>query len=743
MARFARRLAAALAVLAVVPASAPAAGRCGSHPWCDTSLSPDVRAGLLLGALTRDERISLLAGDEVFGVAGGAGRHTGTSDGVARLDLPTTYYSDGPAGTRQGPSTALPAPIALAATFDTALAREHGAIVGDEAKKKGNEVVFAPTVNIMRTPLGGRTFEGYGEDPFLVSRLGVAWIEGAQAQGVIGDVKHFALNNQEGEGASVPGAPVGAGAQGSRMTVDVNLDERTLREIYLPQFEAAVKEAHVGSVMCSYNRVGGQYACENRRLLTDILKNEWGFGGYVLADYGASHGTAASLANGLDFEPWPGIAYGPVPVGAALATSQATDAQVDEHVRRILRTAFAFGLFDRAAYADDDSAIDKPGNDAVARDIETAGTVLLRNRAHVLPLDAAKLGKVAVIGADAARYKNGGGSSNVTPYTTVTPLQGIQARAGAGRVAYDDGSDAARAAALAKGSDAAIVVVADQSSEGTDKPCLGLNCGQADTLDRDALIAQVAAAQPRTIVVMETGGPVLTPWRDKVAALLEAWYPGQAGGTAIARVLFGDADPGGRLPATFPAAADDEPTAGDPEKYPGVAEEVSYKEGVLVGYRWWDARRIAPAYPFGYGLSYTTFRLSRRRIARRAGGRVVVSASLTNTGRRTGTAVPQLYLALPAPNPTTPQPPRQLKGFAKVALRPGRSRRVSFALGRRAFSYYDVPAKGWRVAPGCYGVQVGTSSRDLPLRGAIARGAPRTHRTCSARRARHARRTRR
>src|SRR6478752_4935321 len=306
----------ALAVLVVLPAGAAAAGRCGSHPWCDTAKTADERAGLLLGALTRDEKISLLAGDEVFGVSGGAGRHTGTSDGVGRVELPTTYYSDGPAGTRQGPSTGMPSPIALAATFDRSLAYRHGAVV-DEAKKKGNDVVFAPTVNIMRTPLGGRTFEGYGEDPFLVSRLGVSWIDGAQAQGVIGDVKHFALNNQEGQGVSTPGTPVGAGAEGSRMTVNVTVDDRALREVYLPQFEAAVKEAHVGSVMCSYNRYGGQYACENKKLLTDILKKDWGFTGYVLADYGASHGTAASLNNGLDFEPWPGVAYGPVPVNAA------------------------------------------------------------------------------------------------------------------------------------------------------------------------------------------------------------------------------------------------------------------------------------------------------------------------------------------------------------------------------------------------------------------------------------------
>src|SRR4051812_32488121 len=331
--------------------SAGAAGRCGNHRWCDTSLSPDQRADLLLAALTRDEKIALLGGDDLFGVTGGPGTHTGTSNGVARADLPNTYYSDGPVGPRSGQATSMPAPMALASTFDRGLANAHGSVVGREVKAKGNDVVFAPTTNIMRTPLGGRTFESYGEDPFLQSRLGVEWIKGVQAQGVIGNVKHYAVNNQEGQGASFPGAPVGVGVQGSRLTVDEIVDERTLREIYLPHFEAAVKEAGVGSVMCSYPRVNGQYACENKHLLADILRRDWGFKGYVLADYGAAKNTADSLKNGLDFDPWPGIAYAPGAVNAAVPS----EATLDEHVRRIMRTNFAHGFFDRAAYPYDDS----------------------------------------------------------------------------------------------------------------------------------------------------------------------------------------------------------------------------------------------------------------------------------------------------------------------------------------------------------------------------------------------------
>src|SRR3954470_18250423 len=367
--------------LALAAPTAQDAGRCGdpgTRPWCDTSKSPDERAGLLLKALTMDEKVSLLAGDELFGVAGGAHAHTGTSDGVDRVGLPTTYYSDGPVGPRQGKTTALPIPMALAATFDRQAAHDHGKVVGSEVAAKGNDVVFAPTVNIMRTPLGGRTFEGYGEDPFLVSNTAVQWIKGAQEQGVIANVKHFAANNQEGQSPASqvtgPGQPLGPPAtEGNRMTVNAVVDERTLREIYLPHFEAAVKEANVGSIMCSYNKLNGQYACENDHLLQQILEREWGFKGYVLADYGAAHNTIAELNNGLDFEPWPGFSYSPVLVNAALAAEQASPSTVDDHIRRILRTEFAYGFFDRDAFVNDNDRIEKAGHLHAAGQIEEAG----------------------------------------------------------------------------------------------------------------------------------------------------------------------------------------------------------------------------------------------------------------------------------------------------------------------------------------------------------------------------------
>jgi beta-glucosidase len=741
-----RALLLSLATLLVAAAPAAAAGRCGEtaqRPWCDTSLSADDRAGLLLAALTRDEKIELVEGDDYFGVCNCyEGSHTGRLDGVARVGLPPVYFSDGPVGPRQGKATAMPSPMTLAATFSAESAFRHGALIGDEVKKKGNDVVYAPAVNMLRTPLNGRTFEYFGEDPFLAARMAVGWTRGVQSEGVIGNVKHYAVNNQEGIGPQRPqGAPIGVAVVGSRFAVDARVDERALREIYLTQFEAAVKEGGVGSVMCAYSRVNGAYACESEHLLEDVLKGEWGFDGFVLTDYGAAKNTASSLNNGLDLDIWPAIAYRPELVSAALASGAVSEATLDEHVHRILRTLFAFGFFDREAYADDDSRVDKEGHHAEAAALEEAGMVLLENDGGILPLDPGRIGKLALIGPEAETLRNGGGSSAINPYMTTTPRQGIEARVGAERVVFDDGSDAARAAEVAKGADVAVVVVGDQMSEGSDKACMGLNCSQGDGVDRDALIEHVAAAQPRTVVVLQTGGPVLTPWRDEVPGLLEAWYPGQNGGTAIARVLFGDVEPGGRLPATFPLREEDEPYAGDPERYPGVGERVTYKEGVLIGYRWFDERRLDVAYPFGYGLTWSTFALSDLRVEP-GGGDAVVSAEVRNTGGRRATAVPQLYLGLPEPRPEVVQPPWQLKGFERLTLDPGERRRVRFTLDERAFSYWDEGAGGWRVAPGCYRVGVGLSSRDVPLVDVVGRGRdcggalelPRDARVCTSRR---------
>ena len=711
-----RALILAVAALLVVAVPASAAGRCGDHPWCNTALSPDERAGLLLAELTLDEKVSLMAGDDPstgFNQAEPVERrNTGESQGIPRLDLPTVFYSDGPVGPRQGQATGMPASIGLAATWDVDIARRYGAVVGNEVKLKGNDVVHAPTVNIMRTPLGGRTFEGFGEDPWLTSRIGVGWTLGAQSEGVVANVKHYAANNQEPD----------------RFVTNAVVDQRTLREIYLPAFEANVKEANVGTVMCAYNRVNGQFACENRQLLEEILRDEWGFKGFVLTDYGfAQKSTANSANNGLELEMPVGGWYSRASLNVAVASGQVAPGTIDLHVRRILRTMFAYGMFDRDAYRYDDAAIDKSGHGAVAREVEEGAITLLRNQGGALPLDAAKTKKIALIGSDANEYKKGGGSSAVEPFSPVTPKAGIEKRAAGAQVAYDDGSDPQRAAGVARGADVAIVFASDSQTEFVDKPCLTLQCGNPSKGDQDGLIRAIAAANPNTVVVLQTGGPVLTPWADDVRAIVEAWYPGQEGGTALARVLFGDVDPGGRLPATFPVREEDLATSGRPERYPGVGENAEYSEGVFVGYKHFDQEKIAPRFPFGHGLSYASWQYDDLKITPASGGKLGarVSATVRNTSSRRGVEVAQLYLGLPSPGASVPQPPRQLKGFTKVALGAGESRRVSFALDERSLSYWNEAAKAWSVAPGCYTLEVGRSSRDPQLTGALTVGGSR------------------
>jgi beta-glucosidase len=719
--RLAAAVAMAAALVLLAPVSAGATDQCGgAGPWCNPALSPDQRAQLLLDALSQSQRISLLAGNDVLGVTGLTG-HTGSSAGVPGL-VPPVRFTDGTAGIRQGSATAVPVELAVAASFDPRLAALDGALLADEAKHKGNDVIYGPTLTVMRVAQAGRTFQALGEDPLLSSRLGVGLIDGIQAHGVIADANIYVANNQEGQDptsiSAMPGSPLGAATIGSRFAINANVDERTLRETYLPPFEAAVKDAHVGTVMCAYNLVNGTYNCENGPLLNGILKHEWGFPGFVLSDYGAAHNTVASLTGGLDFEPWPGAAYTPAAVTAAITSGLVSQAQLDDHVRRYLRTLFAFGVFDRPAYAADEAAIDRPAHAAVAQQIEEGAVTLLQNRGPVLPLDAGRLKSIAVIGKVANTFLTGGGSSAVTPYSSVTPLQGIVDRAGPGvHVAYDDGSNPASAAALAGASDVAIVVAANYETEGADLNCLTLECPNAYG-DQDTLIQQVARANPNTIVVLETGGPVLTPWRDQVKGVLDAWYPGERGGTAIARVLFGDVDPSGHLPVTFPRAEADEPTAGDPTSYPGVADNETYREGVFVGYRWFDAHHLEPAFPFGFGLSYTSFAYRGLAIRPTASG-ASVSATVTNTGARAGTAVPQLYLGLPS-LPGVAEPPAQLRGFDKRALAPGKSARVTFTLDARSLSYWDTVSHRWRVAPGCDTVMVGSSSRHLPLQGMLA-----------------------
>lgn len=706
------------------PTALAASNQCAAAgPWCNASLSPDQRAQLLLNALTEGQKISLLAGDDLLGVSGAPGYHTGNNGGVPGL-VPPINFTDGTNGIRQGSATALPDELAVAASFDPSLAQLDGQVLGDEAKLKGNDVIYGPTLTVMRTPLAGRTFQGVGEDPFLGAATGVSLIDGIQSQGVIANANIYVANNQEGQDptgqSGMPGSSLGAGTIGSRYTIDANVDERTLREIYLPPFEAAVKRANVGTVMCAYNMVNGTYNCENGPLLNEILKHDWGFRGFVLSDYGAAHNTVASLNGGLDFEPWPGAAYSPAAVAAAVDSGVVSQATLNDHVFRYLRTLFAFGVFDRPPYSDNEPAIDQAAHAADAQKVEEGAITLLEDRGSILPLSTKRTTSIAVIGREANQFLTGGGSSSVTPYSYVTPLRGITSRAGPGvRVAYNDGSNVASAVALAKSSDVVIVVAADYEIEGADLQCLTLECPDAYG-DQDSLIQALAAANPNTIVVLETGGPVLTPWRSQVKGLVEAWYPGEQGGTAIAHVLFGDIDPSGRLPVTFPSSEAQEPTANDPDSYPGIANQETYKEGVFVGYRWFDAHHLDPAYPFGFGLSYTSFKLTHLRIIPNRGKPgATVTVNVKNTGAWPGYAVPELYLGLPS-SPRVLEPPAQLAGFQKLKLAPGQNATAKMTIEGRDLSYWDTASSSWRIALGCARVMVGTSSQNLPLQGMLA-----------------------
>ncbi|MGI5202863.1 beta-glucosidase [Spirillospora sp. CA-108201] len=703
-----RGLPAALAVAsalalttALTAASAPgearaAGGRCGApaqRPWCDAALSPDRRAALLLARMTGDEKISMLASDDPLGgPLGGLSEnaHADTADGIDRLGVPPVRMADGPAGVRQGRATALPAPIALAAAFDPEAARLYGGTVAWEARHRGNDLVFGPTVDVLRTPRNGRTFEGLGEDPYLSATLGVPWIQGAQAQGVMTSVKHMAVYTQETD----------------RLSLGMNVDPRTLREIYLPPFEAAVKDAGAATVMCGFGKLNGRWACQDGAVLNGILRSEWGFTGFVPSDHTAVQDAAGAAAGGLDMELPFGMKYNAFLLRLAVAQKKVTQAAVDAHVRNILRTMFRFGVFDRQAYPNDLSRADRTAGRNAARAIEEGGITLLKNDG-VLPLRAP--GSIALIGRAARQSPSGFGSAKVVPFATVSAQDGVARRAGPGtRVTYHDGDDRGGAAAAARAADLAVVFATDSQGEFFDKSCLTLRCGEPLRGDQDGLISEVARANPNTVVVLNTGGPVLTPWAGQVRGIVEAWYPGQEAGDALARVLYGDVDPGGRLPVTFPVNENDAPASGNPAQYPGLGKNTTFSEGVMVGYRHYDAKGITPRFPFGHGLSYTTFAYSGLVATSKS-----VQVTVTNTGRRAGVAVPQLYIGMPSPGAEVPQPPRQLKGYAKAALAPGQSARVTFPLSSRSLAYWNERAKAWKVAAGCYKIMVGESSRRI------------------------------
>ena len=683
---FAAALLASISLAVAAPAPQP-----NARPWMNRSLTPLKRAQLLVHAMTLDEKIEQIHMADIR-------EHPREIPGIDRLGLPTFKVTNGPAGAGPGdtrtpvPATALPSALALSATWEPALAADFGRIAAQETADRGEMLIEAPGVNIVRVPQNGRNFEYFGEDPYLSGRIAVPEIQAIQKQGVIAEVKHYAANSQESD----------------RKTINEVIAERTLREIYLPAFKAAVKQGNVAAVMCAYPSVNGQFDCENVHLLKDVLRGDWGFKGFVQSDYTATHSTIPAALAGLDLEMKHDNHYD-ADMKTAVVSGKLSESVVDTMLIRRYSQMFRLGIFDRSYLV---TAIPEKADGSVARSIAEQAAVLLKNSDHQLPLQASKLHSIALIGPYAgAALTGGGGSSSVKPLYTVTPVDGIKNQVGANvTVTYNDGADPAAAATLASSSDLAIIMAGSRDSEGHDRPNLSLPGNQ------DQLISSVAAANPHTIVVLKTGGPVLMPWLDKVSAVLEAWYPGEEDGNVVADLLFGKANPSGKLTVTFPKAEGDVP-AHTPRQYPGVDGTVVYSEGLEVGYRWYDAQKIEPLFPFGFGLSYTTFAFGHLHISpQRADGQVQATAEVTNSGSVAGADVVQLYIAAPS---AAGEPPHQLKGFQKVTLKPGEHKSVTLTLNPTAFSIWDTAKKRWTVVNGNYEILVGDSSRNLPLHGTV------------------------
>jgi len=706
-------------------------------PYQDTSLPAEKRAADLLKRMTLEEKASILAGSGWM-----------ESMPIPRLGIPAIKMADGPLGVRSwaGSSaitglpgsplkvaaTSFPAGVAMAATWDTELVEREGQAIAQDVKALGRDMILGPTVNINRVPLWGRNFEGYGEDPYLAGRMGVAYVKGVQSEGVISSVKHFAANNEEYE----------------RHRIDEKIDARTLHEICLPAFKAAVQEGGAWNVMSAYNLVNGVHCAESRELLTGILKGEFSFKGFVISDWGSTYSTAGTVNAGMDLEMpggppaqhWlanpammeNGNSGGWLTAEKVLADVKAgkiTETQLDDNVGRILRVIFLSGIYDNSHAGGGE--VSTPPRVAVALKGATESIVLLKNEGGLLPLDAKKIHSIVVIGPNAAvAGTGGGGSSLVAPKSAAAPLDGIKKLAGSGiDVKYAlgvgmEGEDPAQDTAearekalkeamdLAAHADVAVVVVGRYNKiehEGADLKTMDLPAGQDD------LIAAVEQANPRTIVVLNTGNPVtMTRWLAKTPALLDMWYGGQEGGNALASILFGEANPSGKLPLSMPKEFKDSPAAAN---YPGENLHVSYAEGIYVGYRYYDTKNVEPQFPFGFGLSYTTFEYSHLALspAKSSGKQpIVVSLAVANTGTRAGAEVVQLYVH--DGHSKIDRPAHELKGFRRVELNPGETKTVLFTLDRSAFSYWSPEKQDWVAEPGTFEIQIGASSRDIRLK---------------------------
>ncbi|WP_293881847.1 glycoside hydrolase family 3 protein [Sphingomonas sp.] len=707
--------------------------------------NPQARADALVKAMTREEKLRLVHSyfPPLSKVSGAMGMIPSAAhmEGVPRLGIPTLRESDASLGVanqieqRKGDvATALPAGLATAATFNPELAFRGGAMIGSEARAKTFNVLLAGGLNLTRDPFNGRNFEYLGEDPLLAGVMAGESIRGVESNHIVSTIKHFAINSQET----------------GRHVSDALIGEAALRESDLLAFELAIERGKPGSVMCAYNKVNGDYACENDFLLNRVLKGDWGYKGWVMSDWGAVHSTVKAALSGLDQQSGQELDTAPFfqePLAKALAAGTVPEARLNDMARRILYGVIASGLIDHPV-PDTAQPIDYAAHAEVAQRTAEEGIVLLKNSGALLPV-ARTARRIVLIGAHAdVGVLSGGGSSQVrsvggapveipltkgeaASFARITwhassPLKAIRAALPQADVTYVDGGDVAAAAAAAKGADLAIVFAWQWQTEAQDAETLMLPDNQ------DALIDAVAGANAKTLVVLETGGPVTMPWIDRVPAVLQAWYPGQRGGEAIARILVGDVNPSGRLPMTFPVRAEQAPRsapvglaalkASDAGREAGDATSklapfaIDYREGADVGYRWYEKTAQKPLFPFGYGQSYTSFRYANLTVA--GGATITVSFDVTNTGTRSGQDVPQFYV-----QPVDKGNAFRLAGWTKLKLAPGQTQRVTIVAEPRTFSRYDVKARRWQRDAGKYAIAVGHSAEDRALAGTIVLGA--------------------
>jgi len=712
----------ATAVALALGTAAPGLLAADAQPWMDKAKTSAQRTELLLKAMTLDEKLLLLfgyaSGDQLAQVdasiipgvnakevaAKVIPGSAGYIPGIPRLGIPAQFQADASIGVRNPylERTSLPSSLATAASWDPKVPEAGGRMIGNEARLSGFNVMLAGGVNLAREAQNGRNFEYTGEDPLLAAEMAAALIRGVQSNHIISTIKHYLINAQET----------------GRTLVSAQISEPALRQSDALAFELAIEKSSPGSVMCSYNRINDVYACQNDKWQNQVLKGDWGYKGYVMSDWGAVHSTVQDANGGLDQQsgfPFDKVPYFAKPLRDAVDDGSVTQARIDDMARRILWAMFDKGVVDHPLQP---GTIDYAAHAQVTQAAAEQSLVLLKNEGGVLPLVAPK--RVALIGSYADKaVLSGGGSAVVTPiggnavpglgpggwltqvWQPSSPMKALQKLLPATQFAFDAGTDADAAGKAAAAADVAIVFVHQWTAESLDAPSLSLEGNQ------DAIVAAAAKANPNTIVVVESGGAVLMPWASDVKGILAAFYPGSAGGEAIARLLTGAVNPSGRLPITFPASVDQLVRQQITGKSGGPLFTVRYTEGAAVGYKWFDLHGHKPLYAFGHGLSYTRFELGG--LTAQASG--AVSFSIRNTGQRDGASVGQVYVR--GPQSAKWEAPRRLVGFSKLALKPGQSGKATINIDPRLLATFDETRREWVIAPGTYEVQLGASSDDI------------------------------